>query len=217
MATVLIDEHQAALLAIDRLARQAISRVAPIRLGVAQTEAERQAAYRLRYEAVISRGWMTPQEMPDEIEYDRYDDQAVHIVGYDGEMLATTARIIFPRPGQVLPTEAAFGIRIEPRGKVVDAGRFVVARNYSGIEHRMLSVLLAQTWLIVRQQGYARVCAAFASKAMIRVYRQMGFQVTLLGEERFYWGEMRFPVLFDVAQSSQTLVQHWSSDVESSG
>jgi len=211
MPVTLLDERETALVAIDQLAKQAIAWAAPIRLGVAQTEAERQAVYRLRYEVVIQHGWMRPEDMPEGIEHDSFDDLAVHVSGYDGETLITAARIIFPQNDLILPTEGAFDLQVEPRGQVVDAGRFVVAKKYSGIEHRILGVLLAQTWLIVRAQGYSRVCAAFASKAMIRVYRQMGFRVTVLGPARFYWGTVRYPILFDVADSSQTLVQRWSS------
>ena len=93
----------------------------------------------------------------------------------------------------------------------MDAGRFVVARAFSSIEHRVLAVLLAKTWLVMREHGYEKACAAFASNSMIRVYLQMGFQVTVLGSSRFYWGTQRFPILFDVAGASLTLLQRWSA------
>jgi hypothetical protein len=127
--------------------------------------------------------------------------------------LVTSSRLILPEPGLTLPTEQAFGLQIEPRGQVVDAGRFVVARDYSSIEHRVLAVLLAKTWLVMREHGYEKACAAFASNSMIRVYRQMGFQVAVLGSPRFYWGTQRFPILFDVADASPTLLQRWSAVV----
>ena len=204
-------DHPEALAAVDALAENALHWVAPIRFDVARTPAEREAVFRLRYNAVIEHGWLPAEGLPDGIERDSYDERAVHVVGWDGSTLATSSRLIMPGPGLTLPTEGAFGLQIEPRGRVVDAGRFVVARAYSGIEHRVLAVLLAKTWLVMRTQGYEKACAAFASNSMIRVYRQMGFQVTVLGPPRFYWGTQRFPILFDVADASPTLLQRWSS------
>lgn len=207
------ENHNEALAAVDALARKALDWVAPIRFGVAQTDSEREAVYRLRYEAVIEHGWMRPEDLPDGLERDSYDNHAVYIVGWDGDKLATSSRLILPDPSLVLPTEQIFDLRVEPRARVVDAGRFVVARQYSSIEHRVLAVLLAKTWLVMRECGYEKACAAFASNSMIRVYRHMGFQVSVLGPPRFYWGTQRFPILFDVADASPTLVQRWDAVV----
>jgi len=208
-----IENHKQALAAVDALASNALDWIGTIRLGVAQTDQERQAVFRLRYDAVTEHGWVRSEELPERIERDFYDDSALHVVGWEGDKLVTSSRLVFPQPGLILPTEEAFELQIEPREQVVDAGRFVVARAYSGIEHRVLAVLLAKTWLVMREHGYERACAAFASKSMIRVYRQMGFQVAVLGPPRFYWGTERFPVLFDVADASPLLLQRWSDVV----
>ena len=92
---------------------------------------------------------------------------------------------------------------------MVDAGRFVVARAYSSQEHLLLACLLARTWLEVRSLGYTRCCAAFASRGMLRVFSRMGFRYQVLAPPRYYWGCERYPLLFDVAGSADSLVENW--------
>ena len=202
-------EQAQALARVDALATQAIGWVAPIRFSLAQSEPERDAVYRMRYDTVIERGWMQPADLPDGRERDAYDDRAAHILAWDGAVLAASCRLVFAEPGLQLPTEQAFDLQIEPRGHVVDAGRFVVARAYNDREQRMFAALLARGWLEVRARGFSNVCAAFASPAMIRLYRRMGFQITLLGPPRHYWGRDRYPILFNTVEEASTLIERW--------
>jgi N-acyl-L-homoserine lactone synthetase len=202
---------------LDALAALAVSWVAPVRFAVALTGQERQAAYRLRYQAVIEHGWLGPADLPDGREHDEYDDQAVHILAWDDETPVATCRLVLPAAGLPavrlpLPTEIAFGIQVEPSGEVVDAGRFVVRREYSSQEHLLLAALLAHTWLEVRALGYTRCCAAFASRGMLRVFSRMGFHYQVLAPPRYYWGCERYPLLFDVAVSADSLVDNWTPD-----
>jgi hypothetical protein len=101
-----------ALVKVDALATMAVGWVAPIHFTVAQSEAERQAAYRLRYQTVIERGWLKPEDLPNGVEYDKYDDQAIQILGWDGEKAVATCRLILPAPGLRLPTEVAFDLQV---------------------------------------------------------------------------------------------------------
>jgi N-acyl-L-homoserine lactone synthetase len=198
---------------LDTLSALAVSWVAPVRFGLALTRQERQAAYRLRYQAVIEHGWLGPADLPDGREHDEYDDQAVHILAWDGDTPVATCRLVLPAAGMRLPTEIAFDIQMEPAGEIVDAGRFVVRREYSSQEHLLLAALLARTWLEVRALGFTRCCAAFASRSMLRVFSRMGFHYQVLAPPRFYWGCERYPLLFDVAGSADSLVENWLPDV----
>jgi N-acyl-L-homoserine lactone synthetase len=198
-----------ALEKVDALAAQALDWLSPVRFATATTDAEREATYRLRYQAVVERGWLQEQDLPGGVEQDDYDDKAIHLIAWDGSAAIATCRLVLPEPGTRLPTEAAFDLNIEPAGTVVDAGRFVVSRKYSSLEHRVLACLLARAWLEIRLAGYSRACAAFASRAMIRIYKGMGFRVKILGQPRFYWGVERLPVLFDVAESMPALIENW--------
>jgi N-acyl-L-homoserine lactone synthetase len=197
---------------VDSIANQFLRRIAPLRFDLAQTDAERTAVYRLRYDAVIERGWGKPEDFPNELERDQYDDVAIHIAGWESDRLIATARLVFPSSAGRLPTEEAFDLEIEPRGHVVDLGRFVVARSHSDMEHRVLAGLLARCWLEMRAHGFAHACAAFASPAMIRVYRFMGFEITPLGPARRYWGEDRLPIRFNVLASAPKLDAIWGGD-----
>jgi N-acyl-L-homoserine lactone synthetase len=203
---------EAALAKVDALTAQAVGWAAPIQFRVADTETERLAAYRLRYLAVVEHGWMQPEELPDGLERDGYDAEAIQIVGWDGEIPAATCRIILPGRHLRLPTEEAFDLQIEPRGRVVDAGRFVVARAYTATDHRALGALVASFWQVIRGHGYYRACAAFASTAMLRVYARMGLRAQVLGPARRYWGIERYPVLFNGAASTRDLMARWTAE-----
>src|SRR3990170_2028423 len=49
----------------DALAAQLIARAAPLMFSVAQSPAEREAVYRLRYSIVVEKGWARPEDFPD--------------------------------------------------------------------------------------------------------------------------------------------------------
>lgn len=200
---------EAAWAAIDEIAARGLAWAAPIGYAETQSAHEREAAFRLRYRAVVERGWYQPADFPDGLERDAYDDEAVQIVGWDDATAIATARLVFPHEGMLLPTEAAFDVRVEPRGRVVDAGRYVVAREYSNIEHRVLAGLLGASWLAVRARGFSHVCSAFASGPARRLYRLMGIRTTVLAPPRLYWGEERYPIRWETAVSLPALAERW--------
>ena len=206
-------EPAAALATMDALAARVIALAAPIRFDVVRSAAELGAVYRLRYEVVVGRGWVRPEDFPDQQERDHFDDDATHIVGWDGERLAVVARAVFPAPGRPLPTEAGFALKIEPAGQVVDWSRHIVARAYTDRQHRLFAGLLGRSWLEVRARGYARVCGN-VTPAMIRVYRRVGIRLTILGPARPYWGEERYPVLFDVEGSVPSLLARFGDPAQ---
>jgi Acetyltransferase (GNAT) domain len=194
----------------DALASDLLARLAPVRVAATATAEERAAAFRLRYEAVIDEQWMEADELPDGLEFDELDAKAVQIVAWFGERPIGACRLLFPAPDRLLPTEAAFDIRVEPAGEVVDVGRVTVAREARDGTQRVLAGLLARTWLEMRARGFVHACGAFAAPAVIRLYRGMGFTVTVLAPPRPYWGTLRSPIRFDVPGASPNLIARWS-------
>lgn len=191
MSTVL-----AALDALDAIAAQLLSAVAPVRFAVAASDAEREAIFRLRYEAIVRRGWADPAAFPNGMERDEYDDRAVLLGGWEGDRLVAAGRIVFPAPERRLPTEAAFDLTVEPVGAAANVDRMVVAADRSSAEHRLLLGLLGALWLETRKHGI-HVWIGVHSRAMIRLYHRLEFEPEILGPPRRYWGEERYPVRFD--------------------
>ena len=199
-----------ALVMVDNLSRGFIESVDTIRFDIARNDQQREAVYRLRCQVVIDRGWAKPGDFPDGMERDHYDEKAIHIVGWNGNNLVTTSRIVLPGASLILPTEEAFNIQIEPHGQVADMGRQIVARHYSSIKHKVFAALLAKTWLEIRSRGYSLVCGDF-SPAVMRLYRIMGFDVKQLAPTQEFWGEERAPVIVDIAKSMMALVERWGN------
>ena len=193
----------------DALAAQLIARAVPLVFSVAQSPAEREAVYRLRYSIVVEKGWAKPEDYPDGLERDAYDDTAVQIVAWDADELAAAARLVLPVPGHPLPTEEAFGLKIESRTQVMDVGRTCVAQAYRDAQHRVLAGLLGRTWIEMRARGCTEACGIFAS-SVVRMYRGMGFHVAILGAPRLFWGVERCPVLIRPAESLHTLTRSLS-------
>jgi N-acyl-L-homoserine lactone synthetase len=188
----------------DAFAANALCRIAPLTFGVARTWADLQSVYRLRYEVVIHQGWGRIENFPDGLERDAFDEQAIHVVGWDCGKLIGTTRLVAPAPGLRLPTEAAFDLDIASRGPVIDMGRTCREPGRTDIGHRIFWGLLSQAWLELRARGFTEICGIF-SPAVKRLYQRMGFRVELLGPPRPYWGEDRHPVLVRPAETIETL------------
>ncbi|HXJ64467.1 MAG TPA: GNAT family N-acyltransferase [Actinomycetota bacterium] len=177
----------------DDLARLLLERALPVRFALARTPPELEAAFRLRYRAVVEQGWRTAPDMPDGLERDEYDDDhAAQIVGWDGPVAVATARVVPPVPGRLLPTEAAFGIVAEPVGQVADAGRLIVAPESRDGTHRVLGGLAAAIWTTMAGLGFRWVAVAM-TEGMASLCSALGFEVAVLGPTQEYWGEERFP------------------------
>ena len=192
---------------LDALAYRILDR-SGYRFTVADDQAQQDAAYRLRPEAVVDGGWHNESAVGllDGRERDRYDLRAIHLLGWDGEQVIATGRLVLP-PG-ALPTEEACGLVVEPQGKVVDVGRMTVARTYQGPSHPVFLALLARLYLEVRARGFDVACGMMSPRARSLV-RLLGLQIEMLGDDRPYWGEPRAPVRFSVTINSTPLTKRW--------
>jgi N-acyl-L-homoserine lactone synthetase len=200
-----MNDDQASLLGrLDAIARHLEARATPIRFELAQSEEERAAVFRMRFETVVKQGWAEQAEFPEGLERDTYDDEAVFVAGWHGETLAATARLVFPKPSRPLPIEQEFELSIELPSGVVDLRRAIVAAPYRSRRHTVFGALLARCWLEVRGQGLYRVCGA-ANLAWLKRYRQLGLPVSVLGPPRQYWGEERYPLFLDGLELSHAL------------
>lgn len=185
------------LVLLDTLAHRLIKACEGIRLAVADSQEEREAIFRLRYRTVIEHGWAKPEDLPEGMEQDSYDEDAIHIGGWMGEQLAVTMRLVLPSPERLLPTESAFGIRVEPVGQVADCSRGIVAPEFRKQGQPLFFGALARLWVEVRSHGYHELCGT-AAAWMIAYYERGGFSVIPLGEPQPYWGELRYPIKFDL-------------------
>ncbi|MBI3950289.1 MAG: GNAT family N-acetyltransferase [Acidobacteria bacterium] len=197
-------ETSTASVKLDALAAQLVARARPLRFAVVQSPAEREVVYRLRYDIVIEQGWAKPEDLSEGLERDAYDARAVHIAGWDGEVLAATSRLVLPAPGHRLPTEEAFDLEITTDRPVVDISRICVAPGYRSRQHRVFWGLLGQTWIELRTRGFTQMCAILTPSVVARMSPSWGLQVVALGAPRPYWGEERFPVLIESAASVST-------------
>jgi N-acyl-L-homoserine lactone synthetase len=183
---------------LDSAAASALAAARPVEFRTARSPSEREAVFRLRYRVAAENGWIMPETIPDGLERDHFDDVGVHVTGWEGSTLAATMRLVIPRPAKRLPTEKAFDIVIDDRDSVADWGRVAVAPQYRGGRHRVFWGLMAAAWLEARLRGCHRI-VGISSERMIHRYLDAGMAITLLGEAKWYWGELRYPMLVDPA------------------
>ena len=169
-----------------------IARAAPVRFGVARSAEDVEAAYRLRHEVVVERGWAPADAFPGGLERDADDNAAVQVAGWHHGRVVATARLIRPADDHPLPTEAAFDMLLAGRDQLVDIGRVCVASAYRDSAHRVFRGILGQVWYEMRRLGHEEGVMA-VSDAVARLYERWGLGVTILGRSRMYWGELRLP------------------------
>ncbi len=186
----------------DELSRQLIARARPIRFTLAESPEELKAVFSLRHAIVIEEGWRSAEDLPDGLERDEYDDEALQVAAWDGDALAGTLRLIFPRSGRPLPVEKSYGLTVEPRGQVVGAGRLIVAYDHRHQGHEVLGGLSAMAWLLMRQRGF-QWAAGTATKQILGLFDRLGFEVAVLGEPQTYWGEERYPIRMGAANPTK--------------
>jgi len=194
--------------ALDRLVERMVA-AGPLRFGVADTDEDRDLAFRLRHDAVVARGWARPHELDGGREHDAFDPAAVQVLGWDGDTAVCTGRLVLP--AGPLPTEVECDLVVEPQGEVVDVGRMVVAPSHQDTEHRTFVLLLAGLYLEVRRRGFTVACGMMAAPVRA-MCRQLGFRLELLGPDRTYWHEVRAPVRFVVGREAPGLVERWGDE-----
>jgi N-acyl-L-homoserine lactone synthetase len=193
---------------LDDFTRQFIQMSPTVRFAVAQSPEEREAVYRARYTEVIQQGWAKPEEMPDGIERDEYDDQALHLVGWEDERMVIVGRLVFPSSDRPLPTETAYKLRIEPFQQVVDTGRAILIQaDRSDPQHKLFLGLMGFAWQEMLARSYYRICATMTG-SMLRLYRLMGIHWQVLGDSRLVWGEQRYPCSYDLVKTVQSFMKH---------
>lgn len=185
------------------LARILFERAEPVRFDLARTPAELDAVFHLRYEISVEQGWRLPEDLPGGFERDEYDDEhAAQIVGWAGTDAVATARVVFPSDERPLPTEGAFGLVVDPPGRVVDVGRAIVAPEYRDGSHRVLGGLSAAVWMAMSSRGYHWAAVAGTMRTL-GFFESLGFEVTVIGDPADYWGEERYPARFGTPNPEQ--------------
>ena len=167
-----------------------------LEFGVAKDDGERTAAYRLRYEELVARGWGDPAAHPDGLERDEYDDDAVLVVARSGLAVVGTVRLVI-EPAHVARLLPEYGIepgRIPIEGTGV-AGRFLIAPQFRRSREPVVG-LLAALWRAGVQLGLRRG-VTFQSDDSIRWCRLHGIPLKVIGPARDDHGERRHPILID--------------------
>lgn len=178
----------------DATAAELLAELEPLRFREAATAAEEEAAFRLRYRAVVEMGMLPATAFRDGRERDLDDAGAVQILGWEATRPIATCRLVLPAEGRPLPLETAFGVVLPAGHAIVEWGRVVVDPAWRGDGHSIFLGLAARGWLSMRARGYAAAVGA-TPKRLLALFDALGFAVTVIGPPRIYWGEERVPFL----------------------
>ena len=191
---------------LEHVALELTSSIAPLRIGLAREAADLDAMFALRAGEIVERGWAPPASMPDGRDRDEYDDDAVHIAVFDTGKVVGACRLLLPSPHRLLPIERDFDLRLEPRGRVVQWSRLVLARAHRGDpQHRLAMACFAALWLQTTRHGFD-ACAGAIAKPMLELYRVIGMDFRVLAAPRMVDGELRYPALSSAATLRSALL-----------
>jgi hypothetical protein len=185
---------------LGQVAITLIERARPAVICVAGSEADVEAAQRLRGRAIMERGWAPTNDLVDGREVSDGDDRALHLLALIGDEPVGTCRLVFSEDNRPLPVEAEGDWSAEiwsafPR-PVVEMGRVVVMGGHGPSQHALTAALIGKAWLEITARGYGRICGT-ATVAMLRLYRRLGFVLTVIGPKALISGEDRYPVVFE--------------------
>jgi N-acyl-L-homoserine lactone synthetase len=165
--------------------------------GRAETDAERRAAYELRYTAVVESHWQRPDAFPEGIERDADDDDAVHLVSRLNEQVVGTMRLIV-EPARVAELLRQHELdRLYHAGDTMFVGRLTVARPHRSRSREVTVGLYAELIRVASERGIRRAITFLAENA-VRFYRRQGFPLKLVGPPSEVTGVQRQPAVFDV-------------------
>jgi N-acyl-L-homoserine lactone synthetase len=164
--------------------------------GLAETEADRQAVFRLRCAAIVESGWIEREAYPDGVESDEDDDEAVLVVArVAGEIVGTIRVIVEPSRVEKLLEEALIARRFSPDDTLF-CGRLTVERTNRFRSWEVILGLYAQVVRIALERGAVRLIS-FAAENAIRYQRFRGVPLKIAGPPRIDTGVLRWPVVFD--------------------
>lgn len=168
-----------------------------LRFGGAESEADRRAAYRLRYDAIVESRWHEPDAFPDGTEHDANDEQAVHLVAWlDGAIIATMRLIVERSAVENLLREHGLD-RLYRAEDTMFAGRLTVARPHRSRSREVTVGLYSKLIGVAAERGIRRAISFLAENA-VRFYRKQGFPLKLVGSPREDTGVLRHPAVFDI-------------------
>lgn len=193
------------------IAHHLLSWLAPLRFDEASNDEEREAAYRLRYRAVVHEGMDDAARFPDGIERDEFDEDAVHILAWDANEPIATCRLVFRTSGRLLPFEKSFGPMSDTSSRTVEWGRVTVDERLRGDGARIFMGLAARAWLCMRARDYT-TAVGVTPERLVRLIRALGFPVEVIGRPEIHWGTERVPILCTGEDAVLALEQMWLAE-----
>jgi N-acyl-L-homoserine lactone synthetase len=163
--------------------------------GVAASPEELDAVFRLRYRVAVEYGWEGGDEARG-IEREEADAKALQFAVDGGGELVATARLIV-EPADVAEVLREEGLEEVAAGTAV-FGRLTVVRPWRHRTREIFVGLAAEMARACLERGITRAIS-FAAENSIRFCRMHGLPVQPVGAPRAVDGELRSPVLVDLA------------------
>jgi N-acyl-L-homoserine lactone synthetase len=153
-----------------------------VSVRLAETEKEREAIYRLRYQAYLNEGAIAPSFSRRLT--DRYDDLPnAWIVGvhHEGALVGSIRLHVTTTVGKELPALMVFSEQLQPHidaGRVIiDPTRFVIDRDAGRVNRYLPYVLVRVAWMASEHFGADMLLATVRGEHQAFYRRLLGHQV----------------------------------------
>ncbi len=187
--------------------------------------------YRLRYEVYcLEVGLIPPQNYPDKLEKDDYDQYSIHFGVYNlSDELVGTTRLILTNPLDFpICNRCTIEKRpVAPASAIVEVSRFAISKKYrrrrddglTGIEsysdsdrrgNRIrpeIAFFLYREMLAYSQRNHITFWYASMEKSLFRLLKRFGFIFEQIGPKIDYWGPV-YPYLLDIDKTLNYLLAY---------
>lgn len=168
---------------------------------VCETELERLATYRLRYEVFCAETqWIALHHHPDGLERDGYDQFAVPIIAVSPHgRVVGSCRLIFTEHCR-LPIESfldfsRFSVR---RETCFEASRFAISPGFRGPHSRAIFRGLFEMGRAVAMRRKASKLCAVADRRFFKMLRRLSLSFVHVGAPAWHLGSESIPVIIDL-------------------
>lgn len=171
----------------------------PYRCVVLQHPDDLMQAYRLRYDVFCNEmKVIDPTTCLQEMEFDHYDEKAIHVALMHGGEIITYARLISPE--DTLPIEKAVSLPYElfDRNRVFEISRALIPKSKRRGENASCTWHLFQFVYDLCKELDTDALLSFSNTIMYNGYRKRGVPFRHVGDPTTFHGHKTHPLVIDI-------------------
>lgn len=178
-------------------------------IGMA-TKSEMDDIFRLRYQIYCVERKYLPNNYPDGMEKDEYDDLSITFRAKEEDKVVGCFRLIDQKNCPILPIQSHFEISWVPENgtRYVENSRLIVVKDTPYRRHEVMLGLIRVAYQFNKNNNIDYCFAALEPK-LLRMLRSLGFPYEIAGKKNFYMGAEIVPTIMSMAALDENLSKQY--------